>query len=98
MVFDINFDRIAHFEFGVVTEFVHRNNAIGFVTDVDNNFTFVDRNNRSFDYLFVFYGIERLVISSDQFLAAFFADYFAFFIGFPVEVFNGGNLFFFHVF
>ena len=96
LVFDVDFDRVTHFEIGIVTEFVHRNNAIGFVTDVYNNFAFVDRDNGSFDYLFVFDSVERLVISGHQLFAALLADNFAFFIGVPVEIFNGSDLFFFH--
>ena len=87
LIFDINLYFVSHFQIGIVAEFAHRNDTIRFVTDVYDYLALVQGDNRTFDYLFVFNGVQRLVISFYQFVVAFVAIHFAIFIGVPVEIF-----------
>ena len=96
LVFDEHFHLIAHFDFGVVAEFAHGNDTVALVADVNNHLTFVDGDDCTFDYVFVFYGVEALVVGLDEFFTRFVAPGFAMFVGVPVEVCNGCFYFFSH--
>ena len=87
LILDINLYFISYFQIGIVAEFAHRNDTVRFVTDVYDHFTFVQCDYRTFDYFFVFYRIQRLVISIYQFIMALITIHFAFFKGIPVKIF-----------
>ncbi len=80
---------IADLDVGIVAEFVYRDDAVALVADVNHCLTLVEGDDGTFDYFFVLYCVERLVISLGEFFAALGAFLFAFFIGFPVEVLDG---------
>ena len=86
LVFDEHLDNVADFDVGVVAEFVHRDDAVRLVADVNHSFAFVERDDGTFDYIFVFNGVERFIVGFGEFLTRFVALVFAFFIGIPIEI------------
>ena len=49
---------VADFDVGVVAEFVHRDDAVALVADVNHSLTFVEGDDGTFDYVFVLDGVE----------------------------------------
>ena len=80
LIFNEHLNLVANLQVRIVTEFIHRNNTVRFVADVDNSFTFVQCDNSTFDYLFILYGIQRLIVGFFQLFTSFFADFLAFFV------------------
>ena len=58
LVFDKHFYDVADFDVGVVAEFVHRDDAVALVADVNHSLTFVEGDDGTFDYIFVSDGVE----------------------------------------
>ncbi len=79
---------VADFDVGVVAEFAHGDDAVGFVVDVNHSLTLVESDNGTFDYFFVFNRVERFFVSVGEFFTRFLAGAFAVFVSGPIEVFN----------
>ena len=88
LVFDEDFHLVADFDVGVVAEFAHGDDAVGFVVDVNHGFALVECDDGTFDYFFVFYRVERFFVGGGEFGTRTFAGCVAMFVGFPIEVFN----------
>ncbi len=89
LVFDEHFNYVANLDVGVVAEFVHGDDTVRLVADVNHSLTLVEGDDGTFDYVFVLNGVERLVVSFGEFLTGFFTSGFAVFVGVPVEIFDG---------
>ena len=84
LILDVNLYFVADLEFGIVAELGSRNNAVGLVSDTDNNVTFVDSLNCTFHYFAGLDGVEGFVVLIDQFFVLFALSFS--FKGIPVEV------------
>ena len=89
LIFDENFHSVADFDFGIVAEFVHRDDTVALVSDVNHSFAFVERDYGTFDYVFVFDGVERFVVGFGELFTSLLSSSFAIFVGFPIEVCEG---------
>ena len=69
--FDVNFYFVTDLQFGIVTEFVHWNDTVWFVTDVYNNFAFVHCDYSTFNHVVCIDLVQCLVVG---FFLVFFAD------------------------
>ncbi len=90
LIFDEYLNSVANLDVGIVAEFAERNDAIALVSDVNHSFALVECDDGTFDYILVFDGVERFVISLGEFFARLLTVGFAFLVGVPVEIFDGG--------
>ena len=88
LVLDEDFHLVAHFDVGVVAEFVERDDAVALVTDVHHGLTLVEGDDGAFDHFFVLYGVEALVVGLRELLARLAGMGVAILKCVPVEVFN----------
>ena len=84
LALDVDFYFVAYFELGVVTELSSRNDTVRLVTYVDNNFAFVDTDDRTLNDFVVLDGAQGVIILLDFFFV--FCALLLCFIGIPVEV------------
>ncbi len=89
LIFDEDFHGVADLDVGIVAEFVHRDDTVALVADVNHSFAFVERDDGTFDYVFVFDGVERFVVGFGELFTSLLSGSFAFFVGFPIEVCEG---------
>ena len=88
MVFNEHFYSVTNLDVRVLAEFAEWNDTIALVSDVNHCFALVKCDNGTFDYILVFDGVKRFVISFGELFARFFTTGFAFFVGFPIEIFD----------
>ena len=88
MALDVNLYLVANLQIRVVTELGHGNNAVRLEADVDYNLAFVHSCNGTHHHLFVFYGVQGLVIRFYELFLALLTIRIAILIGVPVEVLN----------
>ena len=89
LVLDEDFHNVADLDVGVVAEFVHGDDTVALITDVNHGLALVEGDDGTFDYLFVLDGVERFVVGLGEFLTALVALGVAVFVGFPVEISDG---------
>ncbi len=58
LVLNEHFHNVTDLNIGIVTELVHRDDTVALVSDVNHSLTLVERNNGTFDYIFVLDGVE----------------------------------------
>ncbi len=88
LVFDENLNYIANLDVGIVAEFIDGDDTVAFVADVNHRFALVEGDDGTFDYLFVFNGVKRLIVGLGEFFAALATVVFAVFVGVPIEIFD----------
>ena len=86
LIFDEHFHNVAHLDVGIVAEFVHGDDTVGLVADVNHSLTFVQGDDGTFDYVLVFDGVERFIVGLGKLLARLLALVIAVFVGIPVEI------------
>ena len=96
LVLDEDFHGVADLDVGVVAEFVHGDDAVALVSDVNHSLALVESDDGTFDYILVLDGVERLVIGAGELFARLLTGGFAFFVGLPVEIFDRGIFKFSH--
>ena len=58
LVFNEDLNDIANLDVGIVAEFADRDDAVALVADVNHCLTLVERDDGTFDYVLVLYGVE----------------------------------------
>ncbi len=86
LVFDENLYCIADFDVGIVAEFAHGDDTVGFVVDVNHSLTLVEGDDGTFDYFFVFDRVQGFLVGVGEFVAAAADVALAVLIGIPVEI------------
>ncbi len=86
LILDENFHFVADLDVGVVAELAHGDNAVRFVVDVNHSLTFVEGDDGTFDYFFVFYGIERFLIGVLELFVRTLTFGVAMLVCFPIEI------------
>ena len=93
LIFDVNLNRVTYLQFGIVTEFAGGDDTIALVADVYHYLALVDSDYGSVYHIVVVYFVQRAGIGLFLSLAARACVAVTTCISFPIEVFQGSNIF-----